>query len=131
MNNVNPMLLLANVLSIGLVYETPVTGNTVWLIFTRFVSNLTKSGNLRASATDYAQIWHVGVTRRVLFHPEFQHARYIIFHLAGKDRRDNRIFYEIWYIVEDLIKSPIITKFGVQKFACFLCSFTPNFSSIG
>jgi len=74
----------------------------------------------RPTVTDYAQIWHVGVTRHVLFHAEFQHARYIIFHLAGKDRRDNRIFNEIWDIVKVLIKSPTMTKSGVQTFACFV-----------
>ena len=91
------MLLLANVLSLGLAVLNTCNRKYCLINFYTFLFSIWPKVEIwwrlyRPTATDYAQIWHVGVTRHVLFHPEFQHARYIIFHLAGKDRRDNRIF---------------------------------------
>jgi len=69
----------------------------------------------------------------VLFRAKFQHDRYIISHLAAKNRRYDGNFYEIryfrglWYPPSP---SPIKAEFGMPN-STLSCCFVPNFSSTG
>ena len=113
------------------VHETPVTGNTVWLIFTRFVSNLTESGNLRASVqTDCQRLCsNMACGSSPSCTISCRISAWSVHNLSLGNKKVAEITTVLWNLglLGVLIKSPIMTKYSVPV----LCSFALNFSSIG